>query len=371
MSAKMPIVLVCAGGGGVGKTTSAAALALALARTGWRTLVVTIDPARRLADAMGVELGNGVQIVRIDPRTDDRLLALMPEPAGATRIFMEYLFEEEPEALARLLSNQLFLTLEDKLVGMSELVAMSLVLRAIETSNLDVVVVDTAPSRYALDFLTYPTRLSSLLEGRAVKWLGNLASRAEGEDTRASRFSSWGRRRVEAAIGAVLGVSLVRDTTHLFAEISLVRKRFADIAAQLGKLLLGKGARYLLVAAPTGAAQADVEFLLERIESLHKPPLAVLLNRSDLKSQEWSRVLRNAPESTPAILDALMHLEAERESRLAAASAFATHLAVDHVGLLRIPLPLVEAVEPVDIVSALADELEPFLTQLTGLKPNH
>jgi len=363
---KSPWVTVCAGGGGVGKTTSSAALSMALARNGARTLVVTIDPARRLAGAMGISLGNEVQAVEVDPGSRDRLYALMPDPVRASRIFMEYLFAEEPESLQRLLDNGLFLTLEDKLVGMIELVAMTIVMKAIDEMEIDAVVVDTAPSRYALDFLTYPARLSSLLDGRAVKWLSALADRADENKKSRFSFGRLGRKSVEVALGKVLGESLVTDTTGVFAEIGRVRTRFAGIADRLGELLLGRHSRHLLVAAPTGAAQADVEFLLKRLQVMKQRATAVLLNRSDLETAEWTRILRTAADVPDPVRDALIQLEDERSARIEAAETFARGLQSDHPKVQQLRLPLVEANDPVMIVQRLAKELEPHVTALTG-----
>ena len=118
-----PLVVVCAGGGGVGKTTTSAALALALARQGRRTLIVTIDPARRLAGAMGVpDLRRGHRACRC-PTRDGRLSALMPDPRRSLRTFIEQLFEDEPAARARAAPEPHLLGLADAAAGVHELVA--------------------------------------------------------------------------------------------------------------------------------------------------------------------------------------------------------------------------------------------------------
>src|SRR5689334_1172100 len=145
---KKPTVVVCAGGGGVGKTTTSAAIALALAWKGSRTLIVTVDPARRLADAMGTPIGTEVSRVALQDDVPGRLYALMPEPRRAVRLLMEHLFVDEPAALARLLAIPAFQMVEDALAGIHELVSVILVARAVEEYSLDHVIVDTAPSRY-------------------------------------------------------------------------------------------------------------------------------------------------------------------------------------------------------------------------------
>ncbi len=186
-----PLVVVCAGGGGVGKTTTSAALALALARQGRSTLIVTIDPARRLAGAMGVPIGDDVTQVAL-PGVEGRLSALMPDPRGAMRSLVDELFVHEPQAKAHLLENRLFLGLSDAAAGVHELVAMNLVASAARGGAFDVLVIDTAPSRHAIDFVTYPARLAALLAGRTVGWFAGIAERAANGPP-SSGVLGWGK----------------------------------------------------------------------------------------------------------------------------------------------------------------------------------
>ena len=240
-----PKTIICAGGGGVGKTTTSAAMGLALARKGSRVLIVTIDPARRLADAMGVKLGDETQWIDL-PGVEGRLAALMPDPASGSQRFMQYLFGPAPGSLERLNDNKLFKVLEDKLAGMAELIAMSLALQACREHAFDVIIVDTAPSRYALDFLSYPTRLAKMLEGRAMRWMTSMMD----PRTRRGLINRWGRRKIESVLSAVLGESLFQDTLSLFTEMGLIRERFAALANELGDFLLGPNTIHVLVSAP-------------------------------------------------------------------------------------------------------------------------
>ncbi len=163
-----PRVVVCAGGGGVGKTTSSAALSMAAARRGDRVLIVTIDPARRLADALGVSLDSHVHRVELPAASKGELYALMPDPRNAMRMFVQLLFPNDLEALQRVLKNRMYQVMEDAVPGNHELVAVTLVTRHMSEKPLDLIVIDTAPSRNALDFVTYPKRLAELLGGRAM-----------------------------------------------------------------------------------------------------------------------------------------------------------------------------------------------------------
>lgn len=352
-----PRVIVCAGGGGVGKTTTSAALALALAQAGARTLIVTIDPARRLAGAMGVEISDTVTAVPL-PIAAGRLHALMPDPKRSLHTFLDYLFEEKPEGRARLMTNALYLGLSDAAAGIHELVAMNLVARASAEGHFDVVVIDTAPSRHAIDFVTYPGRLAALLGGRTVAWLANLAGKQEKGGP-----VSWGTGRVESLLGRVTGPNLVRDTAALFAELATVRERFVDLTERASTLLLGERAAYALVAAPTAAARDDVLFLAKRLEKLGRAPRALVLNRADSHPASYVRDLRTAPGLPTSIADALDILEGERENRSNAAASLLRQLRpLGAVPVLR--LPHVENSAPDAIVLALSASLAPHLPVL-------
>jgi len=364
-----PRVLVCAGGGGVGKTTAAAALALGLARRGGVTLVVTVDPARRLAQAMGVEVDAEVHLAHIEG-TEKRLYALMPEPRVSTRTFVEVLFHDEPEALERMLENRVYRTLGDALAGIHELVSLMLVARAVEEGAYDYLVVDTAPSRYALDFVSYPGRLAQLLEGRAVGWFGGLAQRAASqagepgppEDERG--LVAWGKKRVESALTRILDPRTIRDLAGLFGELSLVRGRFADLARASERLLLGPDARYVLVAAPSGSAEADARYIAGKLDRLKQKPSALLLNRADEATPEWIRALRSAEGGTLPVSRALDRIEEELAARRRAGDTVERSLGRAMPGARTLRLPTVEARDPSHVVRALADCLEPRLDEL-------
>jgi anion-transporting ArsA/GET3 family ATPase len=359
-AAPEPLVVVCAGGGGVGKTSTSAALALALARQGRRTLIVTIDPARRLAGAMGVPITSEVTRVAL-PEAGGLLSALMPDPRRSLRTFVEQLFEDEPEAKARLLANRLYIGLADAAAGVHELVAMNLVARAASRGAFEVVVIDTAPSRHAIDFVTYPGRLAALLGGRTVAWLAGLAQRAGAEE---GGLLAWGAGRVESMLARVTGPNLVSDTAAVFGELARVRERFVAQTKRAADLLLGERAAYALVAAPTAAARDDVLFLAARLTKLGLPPRALVLNRADAQPAPWARALRGGAGVPEAVMEAVALLDEERASRTAAADGFAAEMTGRLGGMPVVRLPYIEAAAPEAIVAALSEELEGHLATL-------
>ncbi len=359
-----PEILVSLGGGGVGKTTTSAALALGLARRGGRTLVVTIDPARRLADALQTRVGSQVMPLRL-PGAGDRLFALMPEPREAMRQFTEYLCAEQPEALDRLLRNRLYQVLEEAVPGIHELVCMSLVTRAAEELALDSIVIDTAPSRYAIDFVTYPRRLGKLLGNRAVAWLSSLGPQPDRPAPGGMRWLAWGRRRAENALASVLGPNAVSDVAELFSAMSMVRERFVDLSRRASSLLLSKETRYLLVTAPTGASTENALYLHRRLRKLKLRPVALLINQALDLPPPWQPLLEQGDLLAPALADVLHLLEAERDQRARAADRARAELR-QHLGRLeQICLPHVHTSQPREVVLALADTLEAHLATLT------
>lgn len=364
-AARVPITIVCAGGGGVGKTTSSAALAVALARAGARTLVVTVDPARRLAHAMGVEITERVQPARVEPEVEGKLFALMPEPRRSTPTFAQVLYEGRPDDLARVMGNPVYRTMADAAAGMHEIVSLILVARAVEEADYEYLVVDTAPSRNALDFVSYPGRLAALFEGRAVSWLGSLAKDVAHQERGPGFFASM-ERRVEALFGRILNPRLLRDLAQLFADLALVKDRFARYARMSERMLLGERTRYLLVAAPSGSAQADVAFLARKLGRWHHAPTALVLNRSDETAPEWLATLRREAIGSAPLEEAIAQVEHELAVRKRAGDRLSAALAKD--GLARVPqvrLPTVESPDPAAIVRELATRMTPHLRTLT------
>ena len=314
---------------------------------------------------MGVPITDAVTAVPL-AAAHGRLSALMPDPRRSMHTFIDHLFADEPEARARVLANQLYVGLADAAAGVHELVAMNLVARAATDGDFDVVVIDTAPSRHAIDFVTYPARLAALLGGRSVAWLAGLAQRAGGDAPAPRGLLSWGTGHLEHLLARVTGPNLVRDTANLFGDLAIVRERFVALTRRASELLLGERVAYALVAAPTAAARDDVLFLAERLEKLGRRPRAVVLNRADTRPAPWARALRDGRGVAPSIIEVLDALEAERATRTAAADALAVELRRELPWASVVRLPYIESSAPEAIVATLAAELD---AQLAALLP--
>lgn len=354
-------VVVVAGGGGVGKTTTSAALALSLARQGYETLIVTIDPACRLAGAMGVPLTDAVTSVPLsfggaaaEASTRGRLSALMPDPRRSLTTLIEQLFENEPDAKARLLNNRLYIGLSDAAAGIHELVAMNLVARA--AANFEVVVIDTAPSRHAIDFVTYPAKLADLLGGRTMSWISGMAERASAT-TKRSGLLSWGSNQVEALLAKVTGPYLLRDTASMFTDLASVRERFVGITRLAGELLLGSRTSYALVGAPTASAEADILYLARRLQKLGQAPSAIILNRADEGSSAAELDLSHLADLPSSVKESLQALADERSKRDLAANRMVARLSKQFSTKSVVRLPLVERAAPEAVIEALSQQL--------------
>ena len=356
-----PRLTISVGGGGVGKTTTSAALALAMARAGSRTLVITVDPARRLADALGASIGQATRPAPIDPRAEGRLFAKMPDPRESIDDFMAWLFVDEVQR-RRVMQNPAYAELSDSLAGVHELLTVGLLQTEIDSGNFDEIVLDTAPSRHALGFLTYPSRLLELLEARALSWLAS-AAEATREDAPRRGFLSWGRSKVEGVFGRLVGASAVRNLAALFGELASVRERWAELARKTDRLLGDPRTRYLLVGAPSGGAIADIAYLSKSLARRRLRPTAIVLNRAEREPPACEAAVRalldagTVREADRDVLkETLDQLASEHRARAYAAAEATRELEVRLGRSTRvIRLPFVGPAQPNEIVLALAD----------------
>lgn len=281
-------VLIVTGAGGVGKTTTAAALGLDAARAGRRTLVVTIDPARRLAQALGLDaLGDTPERVRLDDRGDGPAVTTPPGSAAgglwAMMLDMRTTFDRlvarhaaSPEAAAAITSNRIYRTLSSTLAGTQEYMAMERLHELHEDGEWDLIVVDTPPTRSALDFLDAPRRMTSFLEGRLLKLLlapGLAAGRGIG------RLVGVGTGAFLRVAGRVTGMELLDDLAGFFRDFDGMYEGFKRRAEQVLRLLAEPTSRFVVVSSPEPPPLAEARFLLERLEQEGLTTAGVVVNR--------------------------------------------------------------------------------------------
>ncbi|WP_017615724.1 ArsA family ATPase [Nocardiopsis salina] len=266
-------VVVCCGSGGVGKTTTAAALGLRAAERGRRTVVITVDPARRLAQSMGLEsLDNTPRRVPLPEGTPGELHAMMLD---MKRTFDQVVEEHaDPERARQILDNSFYETLSTSFSGTQEYMAMERLGQLRESDEWDLVVVDTPPSRSALDFLDAPERLGRFLNGRLMRFL--TAPAGSGP----LRLLGAGVGMVTSVIGKLVGTQFLNDLRSFTAAFETVFGGFQERAERTYRLLQDPGTAFLVVAAPEPDAMREAAFFVERLDSDRMPLAGLVLNRT-------------------------------------------------------------------------------------------
>ncbi len=356
MSARLWIIV---GGGGVGKTTTSAALGLALAKSNRRTLVITVDPARRLADALGVKLDVeatrvGIKGVEMDAR--------MPDSRRSVDQFVEWLWVD-PEAQRRVRDNPMYRELGDALAGVHELVSLAVLERDVQSGNYDDVILDTAPSRHALELFDYPKKLVKMLDERTLRFMVGLARLAGAtlEDRPdESRLFAWGKRRAGALVSHLVGETAIVNIAALFVELEAARERWLALVQSVEERLASPDTRYVVIAAPSGAALDDAAHLCAELSRRRYNTAALLVNRTRSEHNEWPAFEPSDPlyPLASALEQESQRLAEQTQSALKRVKAF------PRTGATLATLPAVEEVDPTKVLATLSKHLgqEPWVS---------
>jgi len=265
-------IIVCTGSGGVGKTTTAAALAVGAARAGRRTVVLTIDPARRLAQALGLEAfeGEAAAVPGVD-----NLDAMMLD---MKRTFDRVIDRHAPdrERAHHIKSNRFYQQLVSSLAGTQEYMAMEKLHELYEAGEYDCIVVDTPPTRNALDFLDAPKRLTDFLEGRFLRMLLNPGMRA-GKTV--GRAVGWGSGVFMRAASRVTGAGVLEDLGEFFQSFEGMYEGFKQRAQAVYKLMSSPRTSFVVIAAPEPPALQEARYFLRRLEQDGIPTAGLVVNR--------------------------------------------------------------------------------------------
>lgn len=353
-------VLVCVGSGGVGKTTTAAALGLEAARRGRRTVVLTVDPAQRLKDALGlggldgrprrVPLGRGVHLdaMLLDvKRTFDDLVRGLATDA---------------EQVRRVLENRLYQNLSSTLAGSAEYMAIESVQRLAESGTYDLLVVDTPPSRHAVDFLDAPRRLLALLDSRAFAILKDptVILPAAG-----SRLASLVLGGVLRGLERFTGVTLVSEIGDFVRAIEALMDALRDRVATTQALLRSPATALVLVAAPEPRLTAETDALARALGRVELAIEGVIVNRALPQARFGPDV--HAPALAASLPPKLEHrLQRGFEDLRALAARQAATLAPL---LATARAPIVAEVPLLAIAPASLDDLATLARHLVGDPP--
>jgi anion-transporting ArsA/GET3 family ATPase len=270
-------IVVCCGSGGVGKTTTAAALGLRAAERGRRVVVVTIDPARRLAQSLGItELGN-----------TPRQVARAGSGAGggelhAMMLDMKTTFDDivlahaEPARAQQILANPFYVMLSANLAGTQEYMAMEKLGQLHASGEWGLIVVDTPPTRSALDFLDAPDRMTRFLDGRFLRMV---LSPAKLGGRYGARLMNVGLNTFTGVLTRITGAELLRDLRDFFTAFETMFGGFRDRAQQTYKLLQDPATAFVVVASPEPAALREAAYFVERLSAERMPLAGVVVNR--------------------------------------------------------------------------------------------
>lgn len=275
-------IVVCCGSGGVGKTTTAAALALRAAEAGRHVCVLTIDPAKRLAQSMGLdELDNIPRaVLEIDTSAGGSLDAMMLD---MKRTFDEVVqAHATPEKAEQILNNPFYQALSSSFAGTQEYMAMEKLgqlhhqQREDGEPRWDLVVVDTPPSRSALDFLDAPARLGSFLDGRFIRLL---MAPAKAGGRAYFKILTAGVNLAVGAMSKILGSQMLSDVQTLTAALDTMFGGFRERADQTYALLSRPGTAFLVVASPERDALREAGYFVDRLGAEQMPLAGLVVNR--------------------------------------------------------------------------------------------
>lgn len=278
-------ILVCVGSGGVGKTTTAASLGLAGARAGRKTLVLTIDPAKRLANALGLDqLGHDEQ-----PVPAHKLLPIINKDAGAAgslhammldqkRAFDEIVqrYATDPQSRERIFANNIYKQISSRLAGSHEYAAMSKLYEIASEERYDLIVLDTPPTANALDFLDAPERVSAAIDSPAIQWLvkpymaaGKFSLKAVG----------MGAAFVLRRLARFVGSAFLEDMARFFVEFNSILAGFRERAKQVYEIMRRSDVGFVLVSSPEPMSIDEAIFFHDRLVQSQMPLGAFVVNR--------------------------------------------------------------------------------------------
>src|SRR3954449_1107890 len=271
-------IVICAGSGGVGKTTTSAALAMGMAAQGLRVAVVTIDPARRLANALGLaQLGNEPRLVdaaRFAPHGVEMRGELWAMMLDAKRTFDQLIERLAPDKATRdeVLANRIYQQLSSAVAGSQEFTAIAKLYELDQEGGYDLLVLDTPPSRNALDFLDAPGRLTHFFQGRTIRMFLRPAGLG-------GRILGRGTGVVFSILQRVTGVDLLRDLSVFFRSLGGMIDGFTERARRVGALLEDPATTFLIITAPRHDPVEEAIFFHRKLRAAGMPFGGLVVNR--------------------------------------------------------------------------------------------
>ncbi|HTB72920.1 MAG TPA: ArsA-related P-loop ATPase [Polyangiaceae bacterium] len=322
-------VLVTVGAGGVGKTTTAAALGVAAASRGRRVLCLTIDPARRLAEALGLERMSGDEqaiapalFEAVDLPMKGSLTAMMLD---TKRTFDELVlkYSSSPDRAQKLLANKLYQYVSTSLAGTQEYMAMEKLVAVQRDPRFDLVILDTPPTTNALDFLDAPGRLVEAVDSPTMRWFVQAF-----ESTGKVGFNLLARSAavVLRGLGRITGGGFLAAMAEFITELNDLFGGFKQRAQMVENSLRSPEVSFVVVASPAPVSLEEAVFFSERLGRANMPRGAFVVNRFRLPPL-WTDRPPSAGDAAKAIAAHGLHLEEDAPERVVRAHADAVRLA--------------------------------------------
>jgi anion-transporting ArsA/GET3 family ATPase len=277
-------VCICAGSGGVGKTTTSAAIAAGMAARGKKVCVLTIDPAKRLADSLGLEqLGN--EASRVDPALFERQGVEMKGELWAMMLDAKATFDDlvsrhapDEESRDRVLGNRIYQQISNALAGSQEYMAMEKIFELHSGGEFDLLVLDTPPTRNALDFLDAPRRLTQFIEGRSLR----VFMKPTGI---AAKVAGRGATVALSVLKRIVGFDLLADLSEFFTAFSGMVDGFQERAKRVNELLADPGTCFLVICGPQGEPISEAVYFHRKLIEAKLPFGGVIVNKVHYPSE--------------------------------------------------------------------------------------
>jgi anion-transporting ArsA/GET3 family ATPase len=301
-------VIVCAGAGGVGKTTVAAAIGLRAAIDGKKTAVLTIDPAKRLASSLGLkDLSNEPTKVNkrkftsagIEPKGE--LWAMMLDTKTTfDQVVMQY--APTPEQAERIIANRFYRNISGTLSGTQEYMAMEKLYELYGDGKYDLIVIDTPPTRNALDFLDAPRRMTDFFESKILRWFLLPYMKAGGGVMRVANVAAVGFLRV---VKRIVGAEVLEDTAEFFGNLEGMYEGFKQRARDVAALLKSNVTSFVVVTSPYEDSVTEATYFAARLDESDLPFGALVVNRVhpkigdgiDVRARQISRLEQGGEEA--------------------------------------------------------------------------
>lgn len=269
-------VIVCAGSGGVGKTTMSAAIGVRAAQLGRRTLVLTVDPARRLATALGLELNDdGDRPVALAGVSGSLSAAVV----DSKKIFDRFLVTHAAgaEIVERIMKNRLYQQMSTTLAGSQEFTALERLLQAHESGQYDLVILDTPPTKHAMDFLTAPQRLSSLFSDTITRWFASPDDKPKGF---IASLVGKGTRAVLKSLEVLTGEQFIEELIDFFGAVRSIQKVLRERSLGAEALLTSGTTKFFVVTSFDAAKLIEAKYLQGQLKKMGYRLKAVIINRA-------------------------------------------------------------------------------------------